>query len=88
MIKPSNVINAFKSDGYRVTAYDHGIDTVKFCVGVILKEPIDIWYAQSVFNIRNWDIKAAYWDECQKVLYFPNLEIDAQAYGDLIDDRS
>jgi hypothetical protein len=85
MIKNIDVVRAFKADGYRVTAYDCGKDTVKFCVGVILKEPIDIWYAQSVVNVRNWDLGAPYWNDCNKILYFPSVEIDADVYAELID---
>lgn len=86
-ITTKQVIEAFKEDGYRVTAYDCGKDKVKFCLGIILKEPIDIWYAQSVLSTRGWDIGAPYWDTCNMILYFPDVAIDKEAYEVLVNDK-
>lgn len=79
-ISTTEIIEAFREDEYRVTAYDCGKDKVKFCLGIILDETIDIWYCQSVLNTRAWDIGAPYWDDHNMTLYFPDVTIDKEAY--------
>lgn len=87
-ISTKEIIDAFREDGYRVTAYDCGkLVSVKFCLGIIMQEAIDIWYAQSVLNTRAWDIGAPYWDDHNMTLYFPDVEIDKEAYEVLVNDK-
>lgn len=76
-------IIALRGEGYRVTAYDYGKETVLFCLGVILDEPIDIWHVSQRLSERGFFISSPYWDECNKTLYFPALDVDAETFKEL-----
>ena len=90
MITIIDIIKAFREDGYKPTAWDlSGVnDPPEFCFALALTEPIDIWYCTSVLNKRGWYIGAPYWDADRKTLYFPDVEIDAEAYRELMNDPS
>jgi len=84
MITIIDIIKAFREDGFRPTAMDVGGEKPVFCLGILLEEPIDIWYCQSVLNKNGWDIGAPYWFASRNILYFPDIKIDADSYRELI----
>lgn len=87
-ISTVDIIKAFRDDGYRVTAYDHGnLVTVKFCLGIILQEAIDIWYVHSSLCARDWDIGAPCWDDHNMTIYFPAVTLDKESYEVLFNDK-
>lgn len=79
-------IKVLRDQSFKVIVYDHGSSDVEFCVGVIIDEPIDIWYVSKAINANNMN-PLPYFDG-KKILYFPQLLVDKETYGALINDPS
>lgn len=76
----TRTIALYRSAGFRVTAYDNGDKVANFVLGLRVDEPIDLWYARAVDQIGLTPM----YDEKQRVLYFPQLALDAATFHEVV----
>ena len=70
----------------RLTAYDIGVlGSAEFALGIKLSDEIDIWYTAHAISDNGLYLGAPLWDAKEKVIYFPSVIIDADAYRELTD---
>ena len=79
-------IKVLRDQEFKVIVYDHGSDVVQFCVGIVIEEPIDIWYASKAVTAH--DMFAVPYFDGIRVLYFPHMPVDKETYGALLNESS
>jgi hypothetical protein len=90
MTKAIDVILACKQSRIgRLTAYDiKDSGSVEFALGVKIDDEVDIWYVALAVTENGLYLGAPYWDAAAKVLYFPDIIIDAEAFKELCNATS
>lgn len=82
------VIKALKQTytGSRMTAHDVGEVKAEMVLGFKCEDEIDIWYASLGLSAFGFELGAPYWYAARRILYFPELPIDAEAYRELMNE--
>lgn len=90
MTKAIDVVRACKQCRVgRLTAYDiSDSNSTEFVLGIKVNEEIDLWYVSREVAENGLYLGTPYWDATAKILYFPRITIDAEAFGELCDATS
>ena len=72
----------YKAEGFHVTACDIGTYKADLVFAIKVRSPIDLYY------MGDLGLGAPMWDEKAHIIYFPEVKMNAQAYGEMIDARS
>lgn len=83
------VIKALKQTytGSRMTAHDIGEVKAEMVLGFKCEDEIDIWYASLGLNALGLELGPPYWYAARRIIYFPELPIDAESYRELMNEN-
>mgnify|MGYP006267431103 CR=1 FL=1 len=81
-MKTIDIVRKYKAEGYHVTAYDNGDHRPELVFAIKLRTPIDLYY------MGNLGLGAPVWDEVNSIIYFPEVRLDKESYGAMINDPS
>lgn len=88
MTTTTDVIKAYRKKfaGVRLTAHDIGETGAELVLGLKCDDEIDIWYAALNISESELYLGPAYWYAHKKILYFPDLVLDAEAFAELLNE--
>lgn len=73
--------------GRRLTIHDVGVVEAELVLGIKCEDEIDIWYVALDIKNCNLYFGAPHWYANKNILYFPEMKVDAQAYGELTNEN-
>ena len=72
----SALIDLLRENQYEVTLHDCGIQDAKFCLAIMINEPVDLFYLGELLG--NYNLGVAMVKD--NLLYFPSKPVSAELY--------